>query len=467
MSAVATDQMLEDARTLNALAQSASTWQQSLDSSAAHGIAASERMAQAQGSHDPWPYVLRAQRAIAAGRELCQGLARDLDQAADAYGRVERAAASAAEAGGSVAGYALGASAPLIGLLIAASLPGWAAVFAGASLLGVSPTKTVSGLSRWLTAHRGVLRNPAVVSFVRQAVSAADSTLFGAAGVPYPVVRALDDGATGLFGLRGAAGTVVALAGPNALKETPVTVSRLDDVSVTAGAPAGFRDLADRVPASTAGGPQVRVERYDVGADRPHWVVYVAGTVDPGLVTGGEPWDDTSNVNGVAGLSAGSVRATEQALAAAGALPGDAVLPVGYSQGGIAATSLATGTQYGTPALVTFGSPTGGIDVPSSVTDIAVEHRDDVIPALGGNQRPSAHGGSDRILVERTSYDTPPPLDESPLVAHSLGNYAETASRMDASRDPRLVGARNTLAAFTGGVDAQVTMWRGERVAPH
>ncbi|HEY5222540.1 MAG TPA: hypothetical protein VIJ18_05765 [Microbacteriaceae bacterium] len=465
MSAVATDRMLEDARTLNLLARTASAWQQSLDSSAAQGIAPSALPVQA--SHDPWPYLLRAQRSVHDSRELSTELAGNLDRAAEAYGRVERAVATAAEAGGSVAGYALGASAPLIGLLMIASLPSWAVVFGGASLITGSPVATASGLSRWLRAHRGVLRSPAVVSFVRQAVSASDSAILGAVGVPYPVARALDDGATGLFGLRGAAGTLVALGGPNALTETPVIVSPVAPASALASAPVGFRDLADRVPATVPGGPQVRVERYDIGTDRPHWVVYVAGTVDLGFVPGSEPWDDTSNVNGVAGLSAGSIRATEQALAAAGARPGDAVLPVGYSQGGIAATSLATGTQYRTPELVTFGSPTGGVDVPTSVTDVAVEHRDDLIPALGGNQRSVGAGGSDRILVERTSYDAPPPLDESPLVAHSLSNYAATATQMDASSDPRLVGARNTLAAFTGGNEAQVSLWRGDRVAPH
>ncbi|MEO8907553.1 MAG: hypothetical protein ABI310_05690, partial [Microbacteriaceae bacterium] len=409
-------------------------------------------------------YVLRAQRAVQGARELSSELAGNLDRAAEAYGRVERAAAAAAETGGSLAAYALGASAPLIALLMAASLPGWVVAFGGASLITGSPATTARGLSRWLAAHQGLLRNPAVVSFVRQAVSATDSAILGAVGVPYPVARALDDGATGLFGLRGAAATVVAFAGPVALNETPVTVSRVPTASTRASAPAGFRDLAERVPSSTPGGPQVRVERYDVGAARPHWVVYVAGTVDTAFVPGSEPWDDTSNLNGVAGLSAGSVRATEQALQAAGAQPGDAVLPVGYSQGGIAATSLATSSQYSTPALVTFGSPTGGVGVPSGVTDVAVEHRDDLIPALGGNQR--AAGAESRILVERTSYDAPPPLDESPLVAHSLDNYAVTAKQMDASSDPRLIGARNALAAFTGGNEAQVSLWRGDRVAP-
>ncbi|TAM70466.1 MAG: hypothetical protein EPN48_03475 [Microbacteriaceae bacterium] len=468
MTAVATDRMLEDARTLNLLARAASTWQQSLESSAAQGVGPTALPTRA--SHDPWPYLLHAQHAVCRALGLCTELAGNLDRAAEAYGRIELAVATAAEVGGSIAGYALGASASLIGLLMVASLPSWAVVFGGASLITGSPAKTAGGLSRWLAAHRGILRNPVVVSFVRQAVSASDSALLGAAGVPYPVARAFDDGATGLFGLRGAAGTVVALAGPRALKETPVTVSPVTvrtvaPASAVVRAPVGFRDLADRVPASAAGGPQVRIERYDVGAARPHWVVYVAGTVDLGLVPGGEPWDDTSNVNGVAGLSAGSIRATEQALVAAGAVPGDAVLPVGYSQGGIAATSLATGGAYSTPQLVTFGSPTGGVDVPSNVTDVAVEHRDDLIPALGGNQRSVAAGGADRVLVERTSYDAPPPLDESPLVAHSLSTYAVTATQMDASSDPRLVGARNILASFTGGNEAQVSLWRGERVA--
>jgi hypothetical protein len=446
-TAVATDHLLQNARVLATLADAASQWQQDLGSTAVR----------------VGPYILRAQHSVREVHALCAELRDGLDRAAEAYGWAERTAASAVEAGGALAGYSLGVATPLIGWMVLGALPELAFAFGVASLITGSPAKTMAGATRWLSAHAGVLRNPTVVSFVRQAVSASDDVMLGAAGVPFPVARALDDRATGLFGTHGAVATVVALAGPSALKETPVTVTRA--AATHAAPPVGFSDLAARVPANAANGPQVRIERYDVGEDRPHWVVYVAGTVDAGFVPASEPWDDTSNLQGVANLDPGSVRATREALRAAGARPGDAVLPVGYSQGGLAATSLATGTDYQTPELVTFGSPTGQIDVPSTVTDVAVEHRDDIIPALGGNPRPAEGDGGDRILVRRTTYDTPPPIDESPLAAHHLSTYAVTAAQMDASSDPRLVGARNTLATFTAGVRADVTLWRGDRVS--
>jgi pimeloyl-ACP methyl ester carboxylesterase len=268
-----------------------------------------------------------------------------------------------------------------------------------------------------------------------------------------------------VFGVHGAASTVIALAGPRALKETPVTVRNVSSQASVAP-PTGFRDLATRIPSNGAGDPQVRIERYDTGAGRPRWVVYAGGTIDQGFVPDGEPWDDTSNLRGVAEQNAASVRAAQDALRAAGAEPGDAVLPVGYSQGGIVATDLATRGDYAVQELVTFGSPTGQMDVPASVTDVAVEHRDDIIPALGGEPRSADQGGLNRILVQRTTYATPPPIDGSPLEAHHIGVYTQTAAQMDASTDPRLTGARHTLAEFTQGAPAEVTMWRADRVNP-
>jgi len=250
---------------------------------------------------------------------------------------------------------------------------------------------------------------------------------------------------------------VIALPGP-ALEETDVRVWRSRPPHVGA-APRGFVDVADRIPESAVGAPQLRVERYDQPDGSRHWIVYATGTIDWGLVPGAEPWDDTSNVVGAAGGSAASTRAAIEALRAAGWRTGDPVLPVGHSQGGIVAAAIATSGAVPVPMLVTFGSPTAGAAVAPGVTNVAVEHSDDPVPALGGGPCPL---DASRLVVRETTPVLAGP--DGAVPTHAMRGYRVTAEQMDQASDPRLVAARKELRAFTGGQPGEVTLWRAERV---
>jgi len=452
-TAVATDGMLEAGRRLTQLD--------------AHLAALRDGLGHAPPAPTAWRFDAATDLAIAhdaveQARVLAERLARELHEAAERYGAAERRAADALESQGALFGYLAGMLAPMLIADLLAALPAISGFLLGASVVAGSPDAVVAAMRRLAMTHRGALRDPRVVEAVRQIVSAADDGILGAAHVPYPIARALDDGSTGLFGLHGAAGLIVALAPGAALSATPVRVTG----STVGGAPppTGFADLAARIPPSTAGAPQVRIERYDTDGGRPSWIVYVGGTVDTGFTPDGEPWDDTSNLRGVAQLDPASLRATRQAMAQAGIRPGDTVLPVGYSQGGIVATSLVASADVDAGGLVTFGSPTGGVSLPPGLCDVAVEHRDDIIPALGGDPVRADDGGLQRIVVRRTSYDGALPVDQSPIQAHLMSNYSETAGQMDASVDPRLQSMRARIAQLTAGSPAQVSLWRGERV---
>ena len=245
------------------------------------------------------------------------------------------------------------------------------------------------------------------------------------------------------------------------LQETPVTVTATHgDAPARAAAPGGFADLARRIPSSGDGAPQLRIERYVLPGGVTHWIVYSAGTAEWGPVPSDDPWDLTSDVVGVAGGSAGSTRAALLALRAAGWEPGEPVIPVGHSQGGIVATSIAASGVAAVPLLVTFGSPTAGVPAPAGTLDVAVEHTDDVVPPLGGS--PPAF--TDRRLVVREA--APVSGSAGGLAAHAMSGYGRTAAEMDASSDERLAAARSALRDFTGGRPAQVTLWRGDRVSP-
>jgi hypothetical protein len=459
-TAVATDGLLTDARALDALSLS-------LDGAGVRlsGVSGSPVLGSAR---DPEPYCAVAASLLRDAEELACRLRDGLLASAEAYGWADRTAESAIETIGASLGYALGAglrvAAPAIGWTLLANLP---LVLAGAgvalgvsSLIAGSPQRALSVFGAAVSRASPALRDPRFVSMLRVAISSTDNFMLGASGVPYPMSRWLDDRETGLFGLNGAASTTIGLAAPFALRETPVAVHQVG--SSQARPPSGFEDLASRIPRPGAGEPQIRVERYDVGEERPHWVVYFSGTIDPALFATDEPWDDTSNLHGIAGGDPASVRAAMEALREAGVQQGDQILPVGYSQGGIVATSVAESGVYDTQELVTFGSPTGQFPSLSEITNVAVEHTDDLIPALGGIPLAAANGGLDRLVVQQSSGAAA--SDLRPLAAHDIRSYAATGAQMDRSTDPRIVAARQQLEQFTGGHKADVTTYRADRV---
>lgn len=401
-----------------------------------------------------------AATGIRDAASLARRLASDLAEAAAGYDEADSSADAGVAGLSTFAGWVFGRFAPFVA---AAALPGLLAAlgvaFEFGSIAAGSPRAYLSRLGAAVGSKASVLRNPRVVSLIRLMVSSADDAMLGAVGLPLSVTSAMGDRGGGQFGLRGA--TTIVLGGGNAaglLRETPVHVDRISAAPVAS--PTSYAELASRVPESQSGSPQVRVERYRSGSGDPAYLVYVGGTVDTSPVAGGEPFDITSDLVGVAQLDAGSVRATQMAMQQAGIQPGDTVIPVGYSQGGIVATSIAVSGDYDVPALITFGSPTAGIDVPSSTVDVAVEHTDDLVPALGGIPLAGDRGGGDRILVTRQTYSGSVPAGSSPIDAHLLSEYTATAGAMDAAHDPRLNAA---LAELPHG-QGDVGLYRGVRV---
>jgi hypothetical protein len=478
---VATGELLEHATQLRRLRVSIDDWERALRS--APVLPADRTPAPQWMPGDPEPCLLEAGAALHRAAELSSELSRALERAAENYGWVERTASGLSEASGAVVGWMAGTFAPVIVLWLLGPASLLAGGFALSTLVTGSPAASWRGLGSWISRQRGVLSDPAFVTFVRSLVSSADDTMLGFVGVPLPLALAVDDRGLRLFGVRGAARTVIGLAGHRALKETPVTVRQVPvavaavpadsapaDSVPAASAPAasapplrGFGDLAGRIPPGGADAPQLRIEKYETSGAAPHWVVYCGGTVDTGLTATGEPWDNTSNIQGVAELNPSSVRATLQAMKDAGIKPGDPVLAVGYSQGGIVATDVIRQGGFTNAGLVTFGSPTGQMVVPAGVPNVAVEIREDLVPALGGEPRQADRGGLERIVVRRSIYeDRPPPTDEV-LPAHNIRNYRETAAIMDASSEDRVAGMREAIVDFARGEKASVTLWRADR----
>lgn len=238
---------------------------------------------------------------------------------------------------------------------------------------------------------------------------------------------------------------------------THVTVSKTQSVAVNA--PTSLSELARRVPRSEAGQPQVRIEKYRT-SQSPSWIVYCGGTVSMKPASTDEPWDMRSNLEVMAGQQSDSLEAVQVSMQQAGIAPGDDVLFVGFSQGGMLAAELARQADVGHADLVTFGAPIAQIDLNNVDGAIAVEHREDLVPALAGAGN-SAH--SDRLIIAQRAFASVP--IESGLPAHNMDRYANTVANAESApnRDLR-IEKQKIMAQISGS--GQSTLWRADRTVP-
>jgi hypothetical protein len=377
-----------------------------------------------------------------------------LASAADAYSLVEQVATSAAATAVGQGGYWAG----LLGPAIVAALP--PAVLVGSVLAGgvlVATSREV-----W-QANRGVLlSDPRIVNLVRLAVDGADDAARGALHVPWLPSQLADDRMTGLFGREETAqGLLLGLQATGVLSPSAAAVRRVDTRSTEP--PSSVADLVRRIPGGGKDQPQVRIERYpSQQGDR--YVVYLGGTVEVGLGAAADPWDLSSDLAGIAGSRADSAQAAADAMAAAGIGPDDGVLLVGYSQGGLLASRLASDPRFAVAGIVTVGSPGASIEVPAELPVLALEHSDDLVPALSGvpNARPRP---SAQVTVSRSAFDGRPPIAAAAVPAHSLAQYRVTAGLVDHCEEGRVAAVRQRILAFLPAGRGESSRWRAERVS--
>jgi hypothetical protein len=489
---VATDVVFAQVATLRLLQAEAEEWREQISRVQAEDPG----MVLTRHSGDLGACVLAAFVAIIHVADSSRELADSLVEAAERYGRLETSLDSALGSAGSWLAHTLGVLrplAPLAALSLATPLAYLAATsLVSNAVLGRGTSVVPPALADWLEQNPTALTSPVTVALVRVLVSSADDAALGGLGVPYPVAAALGDDGAGLLGAPSSAlGVLVAARAAGMLRETAVRVHRVGGsagpvagtgvgretgretgrqpsmAGIAAGPtatlhrpspPAGFADLADRIPTEADGG-QVRIERYG-DPEHPSWLVYLGGTIEWSPTGSTEPWDMTSNLTAVAGQEAGSYRAVVQALHAAGVQPGDPVVPVAHSQGGLLAAELAARDDLNTVGMVTFGAPAGQVAVPAGLPAIAIEHTDDIIPALGG---PAADGDR-RLYVRRELFAGIDVPQDAALPAHQLVGYRETASLVDASAEPRLMAFRERLGGIVGTAPGEQSVWRAERV---
>ncbi|MBI5162141.1 MAG: hypothetical protein HY996_12135 [Micrococcales bacterium] len=363
-----------------------------------------------------------------------------LQRAAADYARAEDAASWLAQAQGALIAAQVGAAWPL--LLSAAvnlGVSGWL----GWHLAPGTDAQKKRAIGRLLLAHPELVTSPAFVAVVRGFASSIDDALLGAAGVPWPFAWVLGSSGSGAGVEVGGTAVLAGGAVLGLFQESDVRVRRVGERAVAAP-PATLVQRLARVPSDSRGpDPQVYIERYSAPGSTTRWVVYIDPTETFSPAATGEPWDLTSNVDGVAGRTAGSYRATEQAMRDAGVAAGDPVQFVGFSQGGLVAGMLAASGGWSSAGLDTFGAPIGNLPLPDGLPGMNVRHTDDLVPALAGADRPS-----ERMLIEQRAFPDGIPAGE-PAPAHQRDSYERTAAQIDAASSPEVRAQLETMRRFT------------------
>ncbi|MEX1080094.1 MAG: hypothetical protein WED09_13410 [Homoserinimonas sp.] len=370
-----------------------------------------------------------------------------LAASAEAYGGVERTLQQLNQALAAKFAYVLGFLFPGLALLFSPALASTA--LSAAAAYAVMPEDGRETMHRWLADQNDILTNPQLVMLVRLGVMSADDFGGGLARVNPQLVELLGDEGLGLLGLTTSAGLLAGVVAPfGALAETPVRVSRVSTRSDRAPATT-FEERVRRIPQGTS---QIKIDRFHTEGQPDRFEIYVGGTRDMGLVARKEPWDMTSNVQGLSMGDAGSYRAVEEAMRLAGIDPDSPVQFVGHSQGGLVAAALAGSGDYNARGLLTVGGVVSQGLVPEGVPWLAVEHTDDLVPALGGNRT-----APDAVLVRRRAFAGETVPNDSLLPAHELTRYRDTAAMLDDSRDGRSGELLNRLNELGGNAEAVTT----------
>jgi hypothetical protein len=375
-----------------------------------------------------------ARGAVRAAAEVAERADTDLRQAISGYTAAEDEQHARALRLGSLLGILWG---PVVRSLLILGLP---AVLLARSAGVDADDLPLDGLKQWFLHHPEVITDPGFVEGVRSTVMSVDDAAGSVIGLPPGTAEQLA-AASGFTGVEAGAAITIAAARPWGLfRESPVSVERVATTH-EAAPPAGSVERLARVPE----GNQVRIERYDAPGEQPRYVVYVGPTETFSPIATDEPWDLTSNVSGVAGMEAGSLRATELAMHDAGIRGGDEVQFIGFSQGGLVATRLAASHDWNATGLETYGAPAGGIVLPSGLAGMAIRNSDDFIPALAGPQL-----DHHLLQVERRAFEAGSPIPTAePAPAHQREAYVATATVVDAATSDAVRRQNAAMDAFT------------------
>jgi len=210
----------------------------------------------------------------------------------------------------------------------------------------------------------------------------------------------------------------------------------------------------------------LRVKPAGGGADV--FVVTLPGSQQGGRSAGENPFDNYGVAEGRAAESRFIAAAVAEALRQAKAEAGDAVVLVGYSQGGIhashAAGYLREASGLDVRFVLTAGAPAGDAHIPPGTEALHLEHAQDWVSGADGTSNPDT---LNRVTMTLT--DDPPVLPGQVGLgpAHKLPVYLEGAAAADTSSDPSLRASLAGVGAVVGaGSIATRELYRFRRKDP-
>lgn len=348
--------------------------------------------------------------------------------------------------------WATGAFAPVVAPAAVATIAVAGASFAAAR--AATGHDAAGDLQTLVVAHPGIADEfagaaPGAISMLALAAAALDP--------PAAAVLRLEHGTTLLPTSVAEAAALLGLLYPPT--SVVVTARGTDTEADSAGPPRGVGDLVSGLARRDTRSQRQRQGEVDVrvlttrGADgrvRRSYVVDVPGTKDWQLDPRGSRDslnDLQTNLAAMAGDPDARTAGVVRAIAAAGAGPGEPIMLVGHSQGGIvalrAAQQLATSGRFHVSHVLTVGAPVAHLTVPPSVQVLSLENRWDLVPRLDARASPDERR---RTTVEFRL--------QSGTVAgnHSLtGAYLSAARELDRvpwSEQPSVAAWRRGAAAF-------------------
>jgi hypothetical protein len=449
-TAVATDALLEQHDHLAALAFALREAEALVCQAAALGHYSPAGVPRAQGERDE---LVRATAELRHATQRASDLCSDLLVASGAYSDAEDQARRFADATAGVAGTGAGmAAAGVIGLLgpVALALPflfhqEGAHQASGADDLSLPPE-----VNRWLA-------DPATVELIRAGITGLDDFFRALGRVPVPLGTAAGTGDDDAGQVTAAALAVLATGKIFGLFETTGAGVTKVRSSTTEEMPDSLEGLIERIPGTQDGQTRgsIRIDSWTDATGQDHAAVYIAGTEDFSLVPGQSSLDFTSNVEGSAQQPMASMASVKAALADAGVSQSTPVSFIGYSQGGLLASAAAASGDFTVESVLTIGNPAGNIPTPADVPAVLLQHREDLVTALGGNQT-----NDNALRITRQVFDSPDQIPTDQVVpAHHLEHYLRTAAIVDHAQSQAVNDVVSKVAGIGKGATTVESRW--------
>ncbi len=229
------------------------------------------------------------------------------------------------------------------------------------------------------------------------------------------------------------------------------------------------------VPGRPAPGPPagtLAVERVEHADGTVSWTLLIPGT--QGLVSAQHPFDGVTDLDLMAERAAEVTAAASEALAQAGAAPGEPVVLVGHSLGGIAAMALASSPafleRHRLGGVVTAGSPTATFAAPPGVPVLHLENDEELVSSLDGRSAAENPATVDRVTVGRALGESSHPADVAAsggvAAAHGMATHLRTLALARTSGSAQVGGVVDRVERLLAGERSTTRFYAARRTSP-